>query len=149
MDIENYISERVNNQINWYDTKSKKAQKCYKTFQIIEIVLAAFIPLLAGYSSKHTLIPIIMGLFGSAIAIIESITKLYKFHENWIQYRATCELLRYQKYLYLTNSYPYNDKDETKDNIFIKNIENIISAENNQWKNINTNGEDKNTQSTN
>ncbi|WP_195611353.1 DUF4231 domain-containing protein [[Clostridium] symbiosum] len=149
MEIEKYISERVDNQINWYDVKSKKAQKCYKIFQIIEIVLAAFIPLLAGYSSKHSLIPIIMGSFGSVIAIIEAITKLYKFHENWIQYRATCELLRYQKYLYLTNSYPYNDKDETRDNIFIKNIENIISAENNQWKNINTNGKDKNTPPTN
>lgn len=145
MDIQAYIKERVEDQIKWYDNKSTKAQKSYKIFQIIEIILAAFIPLLAGYSTKFWVFPIIIGLFGSIIAIIEAITKLYKFHENWIQYRSTCELLRYQKYLYLTGSYPYNDEDETKENIFIKNIENIISAENNQWKNINTIGEDKNT----
>ena len=46
-------------------------------------------------------------------------------------------MLKYQKYLFLTSSAPYNDQDETIENIFIRNIENIISSENNQWKNIN------------
>ena len=75
---------------------------------------------------------------GAIIAIIESITKLFKWHENWIEYRTTCELLRYQKHLYLTKSAPYNTEPETIDNIFVRNIENIISSENNKWKNINS-----------
>lgn len=75
---------------------------------------------------------------GAIIAIIESVTKLFKWHENWIEYRTTCELLRYQKYLYLTKSAPYNVEPETIDNIFVRNIENIISSENNKWKNINS-----------
>lgn len=29
---------------------------------------------------------------------------------------------------------PYNPIDETIDNIFVKNVKNIISSENNQWK---------------
>lgn len=144
MEIEKYIKDRVDNQIEWYDSKSQKAQKSYKTFQTIEIILAAIIPLLSGYASVHFIIPIILGVFGSAIAIIESLTKLNKLHENWIQYRSTCELLRYQKQLFITGSFPYNDIDETKENIFVKNIENIISSETNQWKSINTIGEDKN-----
>lgn len=141
MDIEKYLKERVEDQINWYDQKSQYAQKRYKICQVIEIILASIIPLLSGYATKHYIIPIIIGIFGCVIAIIESITKLYKFHENWIQYRSTCELLRYQKHLYLTGSYPYNKNDETIDNVFVKNIETIISSENNQWKNLNTLGE--------
>ena len=138
MDINEYISSRLDPQIEWYDKKSMHAQKRYKQFQITEIVLAALIPLLSGYTASCTLIPIIIGIFGAVIAIIESITKLNKYHENWIQYRFTCELLRYQKHLYLTRSFPYNPTDETIDNIFVKNVENIISAENNQWKVLNT-----------
>ena len=138
MDINEYISSRLDPQIEWYDKKSMHAQKRYKQFQITEIVLAALIPLLSGYTASCTLIPIIIGIFGAVIAIIESITKLNKYHENWIQYRSTCELLRYQKHLYLTRSFPYNPTDETIDNIFVKNVENIISAENNQWKVLNT-----------
>jgi hypothetical protein len=134
MDIKEYMQERLEEQIEWYDQKSMHAQKCYKISQLIEIVLASSIPLLAGYSKYNFWIPVIVGILGALIAIIESITKLYKFHENWIQYRSTCELLKYQKYLYITKSSPYNIEEESVDNIFIKNVENIISAENGQWK---------------
>lgn len=144
MDVKEYIETRVDPQIKWYSSKSKHCQKMYKRFQVTEIVLASFIPLLSAYSEKCWIIAFVVGVFGAIIAIIESVTKLYKYHENWIQYRTTCELLKYQKHLFLTNSYPYNDSDETKENIFVKNIENIISSENNQWKNINTIGEDSN-----
>ncbi|MCI8673107.1 MAG: DUF4231 domain-containing protein [Lachnospiraceae bacterium] len=137
MDINQYLIERVDDQINWYDKKSTTAQKYYKRYQIAEIILAALIPLLSGYTSSCIFLQIIIGLFGATIAIIEAITKLYKFHENWIQYRSTCELLQHQKYLYLTQSFPYNKNDETIDNIFIKNVESIISSENNQWKALN------------
>lgn len=106
----------------------------YKRFQIIEIILAACIPLLSGYTSDRICISVIVGIFGAIIAIIESISKLYKWHENWIQYRTTCELLKYHKHLYLTHSAPYAVNDETVENVFVKNIEDIISCENNQWK---------------
>ena len=126
--------KREDNQIEWYDKKSLHCQKCYKRIQFWEIIFAACIPLLAGYSTRCFIIPIIIGVLGVIITILESITKLYKYHENWIQYRSTCELLRYQKHLYLTGSSPYNNTDDTIDNLFVRNIEQIISSENNQWK---------------
>lgn len=138
MNINQYIEKRVDNQIDWYDKKSQKAQKWYKRLQVIEILLATSIPLLSGYTASHEMIAFIIGLFGAVIAIIESITKLNKYHENWIQYRTTCEMLRFQKHLFLTGSSPYNKENETVENVFVRNIENIISSENNQWKNINT-----------
>lgn len=138
LDINEYIEKRVDDQIKWYDEKSQEAQKWYKRLQKIEIILAALIPLLSGYTTSCAQIAFVVGLFGAIIAVIESVSKLNKYHENWIQYRSTCEMLRYQKHLYLTKSAPYNTQDETIENIFVRNIENIISSENNQWKNINT-----------
>ena len=127
MNIDEYIDQRLDAQIKWYSEKSSHAQKMYKRSQIIEIVLASSIPLLSGYTSNRIYISIIIGVFGAIIAIIESLSKLYKWHENWIQYRTTSEL-------YLTQSPPYTTGDATIENIFIKNIEDIISSENNQWK---------------
>lgn len=141
MNIEEYIKTRVDSEIQWYSKKSKHCQNMYKGYQVAEIILASLIPLLSAYSEKSVIVAFSIGLFGAIIAIIESITKLYKYHENWIQYRTTCELLKYQKHLYLTKSYPYNDSPETIENIFVKNIENIISSENNQWKAMNVAGE--------
>ena len=137
MDITEYMKTRVDDQIAWYDKKSVKCQHWYKALQVIEIIIAASIPVLSGYTNYSCAIPIILGIAGAIITIIESLTKLFKYHENWIEYRTTCELLRYQKYLYITKSAPYNDTPENIDNIFIRNIENIISSENNKWKNIN------------
>ena len=128
LDINQYIEERLNNQIQWYSQKSQHAQKMYKIFQVTEIIIAAAIPLLSGYATDCITIAIIVGILGAIIAIIETISKLFKWHENWIEYRTTCELLKYHKYLYLTQSSPYID------NLFVKNIEDIISSENNQWK---------------
>ncbi len=142
MEIREYIEERVNGQIKWYSEKSQRAQKNYKNFQTAEIVMASLIPLLSGYVSKHAIIPFVVGLLGVAIATIESITKLNKYHENWIQYRTTCELLKYHKHLYLTHTHPYNDSEGTIENIFVQNIEDIISSENNQWKAINVANEE-------
>ena len=48
MDINEYISTRLDPQIEWYDKKSVHAQRRYKQFQVAEIILAAFIPLLSG-----------------------------------------------------------------------------------------------------
>ena len=137
MNIDQYISERLDTQIEWYDSKSISCQNKYKKVQTAEIVLAATIPLLSAYTKDCSIIAFTVGLFGTVIAILHSLTKLYKWHENWIEYRTTCELLRFQKHLYLTNSSPYNTKEETIDNLFIRNIENIISSENNKWKVIN------------
>lgn len=135
MGIEQFMIDRVDDQINWHDKKSQIAQKHYKTYQVIEIVLAAIIPLLSFFADKF-IIQFIIAAIGSFIAIIEAITKLYKFHENWISYRCTCEALKTQKYLYITKSAPYNTTQETIDTLFVKNIETILSSQNNQWSNL-------------
>ena len=44
-----------------------------------------------------------------------------------------------QKHLFVTKSSPYNIEPENIENIFVRNIENIISSENNKWKTVNTN----------
>lgn len=134
MDIEEYISARVDDQIRWYSKKSQQAQKMYKSFQLVEIIIAATIPVLSAYSPNCSEIALIIGILGSVIVVIESITKLNSYHEKWIQYRTTCELLKYHKFLYLTRTSPYNEVDDTIENLFIHAVEDIISSENSQWK---------------
>lgn len=148
MDMEEYLKERVDNQIEWYDKKSLNAQKWYKISQVAEILIAASIPVLISFAYKKWIL-VVIAVCGASISVIESLSRLYKLHENWIEYRVTSELLKYHKHLYLTRSGTYNDGEETIDSIFIANIENIISSENNKWKSINANkiDEEKNQSS--
>lgn len=139
MQIENYIENRVEEQIEWYDKKSQVAQKWYKRIQIIEIIFAAIIPILVPYAVRGNIFSVCVATLGALIAILETVCRLYKFHENWIQYRTTAELLKYHKYLFLTHSAPYNIEEESIENVFVRNIESIISSENNTWKALQTN----------
>lgn len=139
MCIEYYIKDRVDDQIEWYDKKSQAAQKWYKRIQIIEIISAAIIPILVPYAVRGNILSVCVAVLGALISILETVCRLYKFHENWIQYRTTAELLKYHKYLFQTHSAPYNTEEESVENVFVRNIESIISSENNTWKSLQTN----------
>lgn len=92
--------------------------------------------MLSSYANELECVGFIVGVFGAAIAIIKSLNRLYKWPENWIGYRTACDMLRHQKILFETHSAPYSTKAETIDNMFIHNIEQIISSEHNQWKSL-------------
>lgn len=135
MTPEQYLEERLKEQIDWYDTKSIDAQKVYKRLQALEIILAASIPFLIGYVEKHWVFPFFISLFGAAIVVLASLTKLGNYHENWLQYRATCELLRHEKFLYLTGTTPY---EERSFQLLVERVESITSSENINWSQLAT-----------
>ena len=137
MNIEEYIEERVKPEIKWYSQKSQQAQKRYKVSQIIEICIAAAIPLCSSYAHQCWQIALLVGILGCGVTVIEGIERLFKWHETWIEYRTTCELLKYHLNLYQTHSGIYCENPDEFNSIFITNIETIISSENNKWKILN------------
>ncbi|MBN6887778.1 uncharacterized protein DUF4231 [Cytobacillus horneckiae] len=137
---EQYIKERLEDQINWYDTKSQKAQKRYKFFKGCVIVLSASIPLLVGFIPEWKVWATVVGVIGVLIAGIEGWLGLAKYHENWIEYRAICETLRHEKYMYLTKTGVFDMDSNTQ--IFktlVERVESIISNENVNWASLNNN----------
>jgi hypothetical protein len=105
MNQQEYIEQRLNDQLNWYDRKSSWNQKWYKRLQVILLVAAAIIPFLSGYISEvpspESSLPwvkIVIGLLGVGIAAIAAVLGLYNFQENWIKYRTTCESLKKEKF---------------------------------------------------
>ena len=133
MKIEEYITNRVDEQITWYDKKAGSAQRKYKICQLIEIVVAALIPVFVGFFDICPVMQFLVGLCGVAITIIEGIVSLNKWHENWIEYRSTCELLRHEKYLFEMKAPPYGDS-ASLESLFVNNIESLISSESSKWK---------------
>lgn len=142
---ENYIKERLENQITWYDTKSQKCQKIYKCLKRSELIAAALIPVLSSQSSSWRGIALIISILGAIIVVIEGVTSLGKYHENWIEYRSICETLRQEKYMYLTRSGIYKTSSNEAFELLVERIESVISKENVNWANLHSNkkGEDK------
>ncbi len=131
MKEETYLTDRLEDQIDWYNHKSQFNQKWYKRLRMIEIVCASLIPLLSGLSGSIAYSEWIIGILGVAIAVAAATDNLYKFQENWIQYRSNTETLKHEKYLYMTNSTPYSGNDKFE--MLVTRIESQISKENSNW----------------
>jgi len=131
MTEDEYINDRLINQLNWYSKKSQYNQKYHKSLKIIEIVSASIIPFVAGMNENIPYSNWILGISGILIAVITAISALCKFQENWIQYRTISETLKHEKYLYLTKVYPYDSSSSF--DLLVKRVESLISKENTQW----------------
>ncbi len=126
-----YINQRVDDQIGWYDKKSLRAQRWFKRLRVLEIIAAGAIPLFAGFGGGLAWSLIVVGVLGAVVAILASLLSLSQFQENWIEYRTSCESLKHEKYLFLTNAEPYNEEDSF--GLFVQRIESLISKENSTW----------------
>lgn len=140
MQPDEYITERVDGQIVWYDDKSQRAQKWFKRFRVIEIISAGSIPLFAGFGGGSNWSIIVVAILGAIVAVLASLLSLNQFQENWIEYRTTCESLKHEKYLFLTNAEPYHEEDPF--GLFVQRIESLISKENSAWSQYTRSGAD-------
>jgi hypothetical protein len=129
---DNPTLRRLEEQIDWYDKKSVFNQSCYKRLKIIQVVTAALIPLVAGFSTSISYNGLITGGLGALILVIESLQGLYQFQSNWISYRSTCEELRHEKYLWLAKAGQYADA-KNPNNLLAERVESIVSKEHAKW----------------
>ncbi len=132
MEYERYFKERLEDQIIWYNKKSRFNKRIYLILSTIGIVAASSIPFLVSYvTEKNPEFKIVVGILGVFIAIITGAIALFKCQELWIEYRTTCELLNQQRYLFETGTKPYDGDDAF--HILVENVEYIISKELSRW----------------
>ena len=132
MTAEEYIKERLDSEIDWYDKKSKRNKTGYYSLRVVEILCAISIPFLMGYVSDTTpALKFIVGFLGLIVGVISGFLGLFQAQENWISYRTTCETLRHEKYFYQTKSRPYESKDPFP--LLVERVEVLISKENTSW----------------
>jgi hypothetical protein len=131
MNEEEYLENRLEDQINWYDKKSQHNQKMYKRLRLVEIIAASLVTFLAGIGHKFDYATWIIGGLGVVIAVATAAGSLFKYQENWIQYRTTAEQLKHEKFIYLTETNPYYSGDKFP--LLVERVESLISKENSSW----------------
>ena len=130
MNEEEYLVDRVDDQIAWYSSKSQTNKKCFLRCQIAAILASAAVPVFAQFL-KLSWASVTVGALGAISAVIASIVSLYHFREHWVDYRTTAESLKHEKYMYLTKTGPY--EGENNFSLFIQRVESLISQENTTW----------------
>jgi len=135
MNQQEYIEQRLDNQIAWYDARSQTNQRAYRRVRIFEIIAASAIPLLSAGDRLGNYAGVVVGVLGASIAICTGVSALFKFHELWIEYRTIAETLRHHRFLFLTQSRPYHEASAFS--ILVDAVEGVISKENSSWGSFN------------
>jgi hypothetical protein len=127
------IVERLDEQIDWYDRKSRSNMEWFKRIKMTEIVSAAIIPLLAA--SRIPGSTAVTGILGVLVTVFEGTLQLNQYHENWIRYRSTCESLKHEKYIYLANAGPYSSAEKPRA-MLAERMESLVSQEHAKWESV-------------
>ena len=124
------ITERLEDQIAWYDRNSLKNQRRYKRTKFVVIVSASVIPFRATFT--RTEIRWITGGLGVLITVLEGVLQLNQYQQNWVTYRSTCEALKHEKYVYLGKASPYAEAADPHA-LLAARVESLVSLENAKW----------------
>ena len=134
MNQEEYIKDRLDDQIKWYSTKSMSNQKKHKYWQVIKIIAALLITTLSLFVNKYPVMVYVIGVMGAFIVFIESYIRIYDFKKLWVQYRMTSERLKREKLLFQTKSEPYNIEDPFQ--LLVQRGEAIMQNETQTWEEL-------------
>jgi hypothetical protein len=119
---------RVQDQIAWYDGKSRLNQRWFKRLKVCQIVTAAAIPVAASVAA-----PIwIVGGGGALIVVLEGLQQLQQYQQNWTTYRATCEQLKHEQFLFMAQAGPYEGAPNPEA-LLAERVEGLVSQEHAAW----------------
>jgi hypothetical protein len=119
---------RVRDQITWYDAKSQINQRWFKGLKVCQIVTAALIPVAASTSAPAWLI----GGGGAFIVVLEGLQQLQQYQQNWTSYRATCERLKHERFLFMAHAGPYGNAADPEV-LLAERVEGLVSQEHAAW----------------
>ena len=131
MTQEDYIQQRLNDQISWYSKKSSINQKKHKYWQVTKIVAALLITTLSIIVDRLNGITIIIGILGAFVVFAESFVRIFNYEHLWLQYRTTSERLKREKLLFQTKSKPYQGDDAFE--LLVQQCEAIMQNEVQGW----------------
>jgi hypothetical protein len=130
---EEYISERMNDALAWYDKNADKHKKNYLRMRAATVIGGALVPVLVNLKipSIDIYIDITTTIISLMVVLLVSLESVYHYREQWTNYRSTEQNLRREYFLFTSKGGVYADKDKPSAyQHFVERVEEIIGAEN-------------------
>ena len=118
---------RLVDQLDWYDRKSTAAQRAFTRLKVVELIIAAAVPVVAGTGRS----PWLTASLGAAVLVLEAVQQLFQWQTNWVLYRSTVEALKHEKFLFLSCAGPYASPDRLR--VLAERVEGLVSQEHAEW----------------
>lgn len=131
-----YLEEVYNlgGQLEWYDKKASTNKNWHMRLGIIIVIsgaLTSIVQLWAPSPEGVHWSTWLTAFLGGIVIVAKGVDSIWKFDENWSNFRQAAEGIKRERRLYINATGPYAScEDETaRFHLFIKAIEEIIAAE--------------------
>lgn len=136
--IDNYITNRVEQYRQWYDSNAVKMKANYMRGRIASALSAVLIPVITNtnwsFSYGETSIDVsnwLVTILGTLVAVLIALENVLHHREQWKNYRTTEQYLQTQKQLFLHRVGDYSALDDTKAfKVLVSRVEASIAEEN-------------------
>lgn len=125
---EDYIAERVNDAIVWYDKNANKYKRYYLQMKATTVIGGALVPVLVNLDFEY--IDVVTTILSLIVVLLVSLESVYHFREQWTNYRSTEQSLRREYFLFTSKGGTYAQQDDsTAYTHFVDRVEEIIGVE--------------------
>lgn len=134
MDVEAYLAARLDDQIDYYEMAASRAKRRHLRLQSGIIVLSSLVAVMVEQPFAQG--PVLR--FGLAVVslLVPTLTSLANFRKDgelWLSYRTMGELLKNEKFLFLTGSGRYRDEPAPFPAL-VEAVEGLLSAEHDRFR---------------
>lgn len=123
--------QEVRSRFAWYDRAANRNRWAYYAVKLMFLIGGAGVTVLAAISAPAMITAILAG----SIVVIEGIQQLFRFHSNWIAYRATAETIRVHAFAYVAGVEPYDDGRNRRTRL-AEFLRDLALRENSTWSRI-------------
>ena len=144
MDATTYLTDRVEDQLAYYQKAANKAKRAYAWMQSSIIVLGLIVPVIvnipASWGTGESAIDltgeirIAVTVFSLTLAILTGLLSFRKYDDQWLSYRMTEESIKHEKFLFLTRAGHYGNEPAFP--TFVEKFESIVSAEHGKFRSL-------------
>ena len=127
-----YFDRRLEEQRKWHARRADWNKKSYYGAEIITLVAGALIPVV-NIGDWHAA-RLLSALLASLVLLASGVSKLYKFQENWLNYRGLAEALKLEEEMYLNAVGEYRLPDvQQRNGILVERVEGILASTTSQF----------------
>ncbi len=130
------VSDYVDERIKWCRRRATAFRTSFMLLKASQILFAATIPVVALASPSHSQ-PILNGILGSFIIVIEGLQHTFRLQTYWVRYRHIERNLIRERILYAGNGGPYQELGEDDaSRRFAERIEAMLGDHQRSWEEL-------------
>ncbi|MFD3945677.1 DUF4231 domain-containing protein [Streptomyces sp. NPDC058579] len=139
MTAERYVDSRLTQYQEWYDLKATKMKAMHLRMRTLAVVGGALVPVLVNLDLGFAKVTAtVLSLVVVASVSLESV---YRYREQWKNYRSTEQLLGHERVYFAARVGPYHGLSERDCfTLLVARVEKAIASENSATLNVMTLG---------